>query len=103
MTLGACGGDDDGEARQTCIANAENAAAAAVVARMYEQGELGPKEQVQDELGDGFFDDDGAMIPWEQLDADEQSTLANWWTSDRIDALAGDEIEEAREDLDPDC
>jgi hypothetical protein len=112
VALSGCGGDDEAEA-QRCRAEAERAAEAAVVARLYEQGRLGPKAEVRRELestqiDDGgllvFFDEDGHMLPWAELDDDERNALAFWWSNDpEIYERTFEAREQARENVDPDC
>jgi hypothetical protein len=105
LAAAGCGGEDDAQA-QTCRDQAYNAAEAAVVAEFYEQGKLGTRAQVEKQLaheGMEFFDEGGRLIPYEQLDADEQTVFLAWMNTGRVDTLTHDARQEAREQTDPDC
>jgi hypothetical protein len=71
VASGCSGGDK--EAKQRCLDEAYNAAAAAAVARMYEEGKLGSRKKVEAELGvpgrpgSDYFDSEGHLIPYREL------------------------------------
>ena len=93
--LAGCGGDsaEERQARRACEENARKAAEAIVIDLMYERGDLGPEGRVREEIErnagpeEELFEPDGRLRPWNELDEAERSTLAVFWTSDRIDAL----------------
>lgn len=74
------------------------------MARLYERGELGPKEEVQAGLdGEGmeFFDGD-RMIRYEELSEEERNQLVAWFTNGPISEETEDERERAADAVDPD-
>ena len=111
LVLGGCGGGD-GEGEATCREDQRKSAELAVVSSLYERGELGPKEEVQAELDelaetngeDSFFDDDGRLLSWYELERSQQSLLADWWENDPdVDRMAFEQQKEARARVAPDC
>jgi hypothetical protein len=105
LLAAGCGGEDDAQA-QTCRDQAYNAAEAAVVAEFYEQGKLGSRAKVEKQLAhDGmqFFDEDGRLVPYERLDADEQTVFLAWMNTGRVDTITYKARQEAHEQTEPDC
>jgi hypothetical protein len=108
VALAGCGGDDD-EAREACEENVRKAAEAIVIDVMYENGDLGPKDEVREEIERGagpdeeLFEPGGRLRAWNELDAAERTTLVNFWTSDRIHRLTADARERARGFVETNC
>ena len=62
------------------MADRLNAAEAQAFASLYEEGELGPQEEVRAAFdgGDAYFTADGDLRSWEELSARERSILNEW-------------------------
>jgi hypothetical protein len=105
--LSGCG--SDAEAKQDCLRDAYNTAEAAAVARAYNEGKLGSREQIESELtgpgrrGATFFDSSGELIPYARLDLKHQVQFVAWMTTGRVGELTFDARERARANADPDC
>jgi hypothetical protein len=104
-----CGGDE-GEPSTQCKAETENAARAAVIAAAYEEGRIGTQAEVDAAFpGDQtLFDDDGNMIPYDELKGLTQSRFDEWVANGAYirgevqrDAFAAQD--QVREDGWPDC
>jgi hypothetical protein len=110
LALVGCGGDDT--AAESCRENQRKAAELAVIAHLYDTGELGPKSEIRVELDgmartngvDPFFDADGRLLSWYELEPGQRSLLARWWANDPdVDRVAFDARTAARERIEPDC
>jgi hypothetical protein len=110
VVAAGCGGGDK-EAKQRCVDEARNAAEAAVVARMYDEGKLGSRKKVEAELGvpgrpgSDYFDSEGHLIPYRKLpDRAHKIQLLVWM---RNDADVAEKTREARQtaiaNAHPDC
>lgn len=71
VVLSGC--SEDKQAKQRCLDEAQNAAEAAAVARMYDAGKLGSRKKVEAELGtperpgSDYFDSSGHLLPYRRL------------------------------------
>ena len=80
--LAACGTDK--EAKERCIENAYARAEVAVVGRMYDEGKVGTRARWNRALGgpgrpaSSFFDANGHLRPWDELDVDHKNPLIVW-------------------------
>jgi hypothetical protein len=100
-----CGGDDGNAAtreieRRGCLARAQNVAEAELLARLYEDGKLGTRKQIEDEAGRSFFAPDGRMLPYERMSTQQQLAFVDW---KRTVDVARDERREARLAAGDDC
>jgi len=97
LLLSGCGGTDKG-ALSRCINEYRNAAEAAAVARLYEQGKLGTRAQIERELDRSdvtFFDDDGHMLPYLDMTVKARSVFDYWKGRPRVFALTNDARQQA--------
>jgi hypothetical protein len=110
LALAGCGGDD--EAAANCREDQRKSAELAVIAHLYDVGELGAKTEIRAELDrmarangvERFFDRDGRLLSWYELRPDQRSLLARWWANDAdVDRAAFDARTGARERVEPDC
>jgi len=88
------------------VANAKNAAEAAVVARFYEQGKLGTRAQNEREIAHPnlrFFDDSGHLLPYDRMSPKAKIIFTQWIALSRAGDITSDERQEARDNTDPDC
>ena len=97
-----CGGGDD-EAAQACVADRLNAAEAQAFASLYEEGELGPQEEVRAAFdgGDAYFMADGALRSWAELSARERSILNEWIKTGPYAEESARAREQARDEAEP--
>jgi hypothetical protein len=100
-----CGGDDGNAAtreieRQGCIARAQNVAEADVLFRLYTEGKLGTREQIEDQAGTSFFTPDGRMLPYERMSTEQQLAFVDW---KRTVDVGRDERRQARLGAGADC
>jgi hypothetical protein len=95
-----CGGDGDDEATRACVADQLNAAEAQAFASLYDDGELGPQEEVRAAFdgGGAIFTDDGDLRSWEELSPRERSILNEWIKSGPYAEESARAREQARED-----
>jgi hypothetical protein len=103
--LGGCGGNDS-EAQMQCEADAKSAAEAAVVARYYEEGKIGTQAEIErdiDHPGLRFFDDEGKMLPWDDMSPEARAVFAKWIGLSRAGDITHDARFAARDNVDPDC
>lgn len=109
LAASACGGS--AEAKEDCLNEAYNAAEAAAVARMYDAGMLGSRQQVESELGtperpgSEYFDSSGHLVPYRQLpDVGHKIQFLLWMNNDdRVSELTREARLQARANTDPDC
>ena len=96
----ACGGGDDDEATRACVADRLNAAEAQAFASLYQEGELGPQEEVRAAFdnGDAYFTTDGDLRSWEELSPRERSILNEWIKTGPYAEETAREREQARDD-----
>jgi hypothetical protein len=101
LTLGGCGGGDDGEAEANCRAQAENAAEAAVIAEAYERGELGTQAEVQANFlpNDRVFDEQGMMLPYDELEPMTRARFDDYRASSKIPGEVQHQLADAREEV----
>lgn len=99
--LGGCGGDEDGQAAANCRAEARNAAQAAVLADAWEDGELGTREDVMSHFteDDRIFDEQGRMVPYEELEGLTKGRFDSWRASSAIPGEVQHDMAVAREVL----
>jgi hypothetical protein len=104
LVLGACGGDDDGEARRACEAEARNAAQAAVIAEAFEQGKLGTRAEVQAHFTpeDRVFDEQGRMLPYGELEGLTRARFNSYRASSAIPGDVQGELAAARRRVEAD-
>ena len=105
LAAAGCGGGDS-EAERACVANAKNAAEAAVVARFYEQGKLGTQAQIEREIAHPnlrFFDDSAHLLPYDRMSPKAKIIFTQWIALSRAGDITSDERQEARDNTDPDC
>lgn len=110
VVASGCSGDNK-EARQRCLDEAYNAAEAAAVSRMYDQGKLGSQKKVEAELGvpgrpgSDYFDSQGHLIPYRQLpDVAHKIQFLTWMHNDKNVAEKTFEARQAaRLNAHPDC
>ena len=100
-----CGGDDGSAAtneieRKGCVARAQNVAEAEMLARLYEDGKLGTRKQIEAAAGRSFFAPDGRMLPYERMSAQQQLAFVDW---KRTVDIARDERSKARLAAGHDC
>lgn len=102
LVLGACGGDDDAEARRACEAEARNAAQAAVIAEAFEQGRLGSRAEVQSHFTpeDRLFDERGSMLPYSELQGLTRARFNSYRASSAIPGDVQGELAAARRRVD---
>jgi hypothetical protein len=112
LVLAGCGGNGDGSASDRCREDQRKSAELAVIASLYDRGELGPKARVRAKLDrlaarnheDPFFDADGRLLSYYELRPSQRSLLAGWWANDPdVDRVAFDALRAARERVQPDC
>jgi hypothetical protein len=104
LVLAGCGGDESAD--PGCLSQAYNAAEAAAVADLYERGELGSETKVRAELEHHdmrFFDDQGRMIPYDELSRAEQNQLVAWFSNGPVGRATESDRERAVDQADPDC
>jgi hypothetical protein len=110
VVLVGCSGEDK-QARQRCLDEAYNAAEAAAVARLFDQGKLGSQKKVEAELGvpgrpgSDYFDSAGHLIPYRELpDRAHKIQLLTWMHNDKDVAEKTFEARQAaRANAHPDC
>jgi hypothetical protein len=110
VVASACGGEDK-QAKQRCLDEAYNAAEAAAVGRLYDQGKLGSQKKVERELGvrgrpgSDYFDSSGHLIPYRELpDVAHKIQFLTWMRNDRNVAEKTFEARQAaRANAHPDC
>jgi hypothetical protein len=110
VVLAGCSGEDK-QAKQACRDEAYNAAEAAAVARLYDQGKLGSQKKVEAELGvpgrpgSGFFDSAGHLIPYRELpDRAHKIQFLTWMHNDaRVAEKTFAARQAARANAHPDC
>jgi hypothetical protein len=102
LVLGACGGDDDSEARRACEAEARNAAQAAVIAEAFEQGKLGTQAEVLEHFrpDDRLFDEQGRMRPYSELQGLTRARFNSYRASSAIPGDVQGELAAARRRVD---
>jgi hypothetical protein len=107
LVLAACGGEDNPEARQQCIAEARSAAEADVVATFIQAGRIGTREEIERELDHPdlrFFDDDGQLLPYEDMSPEARTVFNRWLVTSRAGDVTFDARQEARDEADTnDC
>jgi hypothetical protein len=98
-----CGGGEDDEATRACVADRLNAAEAQAFASLYQEGELGPQEQVRAAFdgGDGYFTADGDLRSWEELSPRERSILNEWIKTGPYAEESARAREQARDEAEP--
>jgi hypothetical protein len=105
-----CSGEDK-EAKQRCLDEAYNAAEAAAVAQMYDQGKLGSQQKVERELGvpgrpgSDYFNSEGHLVPYRKLpDVAHKIQFLTWMNNDADVAEKTREARlRARANAHPDC
>jgi hypothetical protein len=110
VVIAGCSGEDK-QAKQRCLDEAYNAAEAAAVARLYDEGELGSQRKVEAELGvpgrpgSDYFDSAGRLIPYRELpDRAHKIQLLTWMHNDNDVAEKTFEARQAaRANAHPDC
>jgi hypothetical protein len=90
LALTGCGGPSQAqrEARQECIDNAVDRAEAASIQQAFRDGRIGTAAAIRRSLPaaekvatwkvESFLSADGTMIPWPQLNSQQQRTFL-WW------------------------
>jgi hypothetical protein len=105
--VAACGGDDDSEARRQCIAAARSAAEVEVVATFFQAGRIGTREQIERELDHPslrFFDENGQLLPYEELTPAARAAFSRWLVDSRAGDVTFGARQEARDEADTeDC
>ena len=104
LVVAACGGDDS-EARQQCIAAAKSAAEVEVVATFFQAGRIGTRAQIERELDHPslrFFDEDGQLLPYEELTPAARAAFSRWLVDSRVGDITFDARQEARDEADTD-
>jgi hypothetical protein len=88
LAAGGCGGDDEpSEAYRNCQAREQNIARADALRLAYEQDRLGTQAEVSAEFpggGGDLFDDDGRMIPYQELPPQTRARFDRWAASGEI-------------------
>ncbi len=110
VVASGCSGEDK-QAKQRCLDEAYNAAEAAAVARLYDEGKLGSQMKVERELGvpgrpgTDYFDSAGHLIPYRELpDRAHKIQLLTWMHNDNDVAEKTLEARQAaRANARPDC
>ena len=110
VVASGCSGENK-EANQRCLDEAYNAAEAAAVARMYDEGKLGSQKKVEAELGvpgrpgSDYFDSQRHLIPYRELpDRAHKIQLLTWMHNDNDVAEKTFEARRAaRANAHPDC
>ena len=110
VVASGCGGQDK-EAKQRCRDETYNAAEAAAVGRMYDEGKLGSQTEVERELGvpgrpgSDYFDAQGHLIPYRRLpDVAHKIQLLLWIRQDAdVAEKTFDARQAARANAQPDC
>lgn len=110
VVASGCSGEDK-QAKQRCLDEAYNAAEAAAVARLYDEGKLGSQKKVEKELGvpgrpgSDYFDSAGHLIPYRELpDRPHKIQLLTWMHNDNDVAEKTFEARQAaRANAHPDC
>lgn len=110
VVAAGCSGEDK-QAKQRCLDEAYNAAEAAAVARLYDQGKLGSQMKVERELGvpgrpgTDYFDSAGHLIPYRELpDRAHRIQLLTWMHNDNdVAEKTLDARQAARANARPDC
>ena len=110
IVASGCGGEDK-QAKQQCLDEAYNAAEAAAVARMFDQGKLGSQQKVERELGvpgrpgSDYFDSTGHLIPYRDLpDRAHRIQFLTWMHNDsNVAEKTFDARQAARANASPDC
>jgi hypothetical protein len=107
------GCSEDKQAKQRCLDEAYNAAEAAAVARLYDEGKLGTQKQVEKQLGgnntprpgSSFFNSQGHLIPYRKLPTIGHKIQFLLWinTNPKVYELTRDARLRARANTDPDC
>lgn len=89
LAAAGCGDDEPSAAYRACRAETENAARAEVVRIAYEQGRIGTRAEIEADLpaAKEFFDAEGNMLRYEELDGITRSRFDRWVAND--DYLAG--------------
>lgn len=110
VVASGCSGENK-QAKQRCLDEAYNAAEAAAVARLYDEGELGSQKKVERELGvpgrpgTDYFDSAGHLIPYRELpDRAHKIQLLTWMHNDNdVAEKTLDARQAARANARPDC
>jgi hypothetical protein len=110
VVASGCSGDNK-EAKQRCFDEAYNAAEAAAVARLYDQGKLGSRMKVERELGvpgrpgSDYFGSAGHLIPYRELpDRAHKVQFLTWiHNDDDVAEKTFDARRAARANAHPDC
>jgi hypothetical protein len=110
VVASGCSGEDK-EAKQRCLNEAYNAAEAAAVARMYDEGKLGSRKKVEAELGvpgrpgSDYFDPQGHLVPYRELpDRAHRIQFLTWMHNDNdVAEKTFDARQAARANAHPDC
>jgi hypothetical protein len=107
------GCSEDKQAKQRCLDEAYNAAEAAAVARLYDEGRLGTQQQVERQLGgnhkprpgSSFFDSSGHLIPYRKLPTTGHRIQLMLWinTNAKVNELTREARLRARANAHPDC
>lgn len=91
LVMSACGGGGEPSAEyRRCQAETQNSARAEVVRLAYEQGRLGTQAEIEADFPGGggqIFDEEGRMIPYEELQGLAKARFDEWVATD--DYLAG--------------
>ena len=109
VVLVGCSGEHK-QTKQACLDEAYNAAEAAAVARLYYQGKLGSQKKVEAELGvpgrpgSSFFDSQGRLVPYAELDRAHKIQFLTWMHNDaRVAEKTFEARQAARANANPDC
>jgi hypothetical protein len=100
LVLAGCGGDDNPEAQQECIAETRSAAEADVVATFFQAGRIGTREEVERDLDHPslrFFDDQGQLLSYEDMTAAARAAFNRWLVTSRAGDITFDARQEARD------
>lgn len=115
--LPACDGDDEAKRREAAIrarAERRHQVSSEVIVRAYQEGRLGPPEEVKAEIDQvarkvmragepapSLFDVEGNMLTYDRLHMDGRVVFTEWLrTSARLDRAVGQELIEARQTVD---